>query len=876
MTHSGIMRPMIAFVLAVIAVFLALPEGRAQTQEPILPRLSVPTLQYFKNNPAAWSEFVSHLPRRPAGPPQPTQNRALPPSGGTWTAVTTAALPASVQLCNPLLLTDGTVIAFNCVTTDWYKLTPDNTGSYVNGIWSQIASLPSGYGPEWFSSAVLPDGRVIIEGGEYNISCSTGPTWTSLGAIYDPVADTWTAVSPPSGSGWINTEPCSGGENGGIGDAPSIVLPNGTFLLAGCCASPAVDALFNALTLRWTSTGAPTILCASYCVGTNQGEQGYTLLPDGNVLTISVWRPPKAQQYTPGTGRWTDIAPTPVSLVDPIACGNYEIGPAVTRPDGTVVAFGANTGCTASPADPTAIYNSSNNSWVQGQDVPAVCGSGGTTSCTLSDAPATMLPNGNIFFAASVYNTAPTHFFEFSSANAISQVADPISAGSSSVAGYYNFLVLPSGHILVTDFSNAAEVYTPTGGPNSAWLPTISSVPNCVAPNGSYTVSGVQLNGLSQGAAYGDDVQGATNYPLVRIKNNSTGHVFYARTSNFSTMSIAPGQSGSANFKVASATETGASSLYVIANGIASAAASVTVSTLCPATHDFNGDGYSDIAWRDTAGDLAIWLMNGTQILSGPDLGNVPTNWTIVGQRQLNNSGYADLIWRDTAGDLAIWFMNGTQVVSAPVIGNIPTSWSIVGTSGYKASNGYAELFWRSNSGDVAIWQINGSHILAAPDVGNVPTSWTIAGTGDFAGTGATDILWRGPNGDVAIWFMNGTQIVSAPDFVNVPTSWTIVGTGDFNGDGKTDILWRSSTGDVGIWLMNGTQILSSADLGNVPTSWSIVETGDFNGDGYSDILWRGPSGDVAIWFMNGTQIVSSPDFGNVPTSWTIQGANAD
>ena len=125
--------------------------------------------------------------------------------------------------------------------------------------------------------------------------------------------------------------------------------------------------------------------------------------------------------------------------------------------------------------------------------------------------------------------------------------------------------------------------------------------------------------------------------------------------------------------------------------------------SLCGVAHDFNGDGKSDIAWRDTDGDLAIWLMNGTQALSAPDIGNVPTSWSIVGQRQLNNSGDADLIWRNTNGDLAIWFMNGTQVVSAPGLGNVPTSWTIVGTSAYNANNGYAELIgatlaatWRS------------------------------------------------------------------------------------------------------------------------------------------------------------------------------------
>ena len=86
-------------------------------------------------------------------------------------------------------------------------------------------------------------------------------------------------------------------------------------------------------------TGAPT---APYAGGTYQDEQGYTLLPNGNVLTISVWDPPVAQVYTPSTGVWTNVASTPVSLIDPTVCGNYEIGPAVTRPDGTVVAWGNN------------------------------------------------------------------------------------------------------------------------------------------------------------------------------------------------------------------------------------------------------------------------------------------------------------------------------------------------------------------------------------------------------------------------------------------------------------------------------------------------------------------------------------------------------
>jgi hypothetical protein len=57
----------------------------------------------------------------------------------------------------------------------------------------------------------------------------------------------------------------------------------------------------------------------------------------------------------------------------------------------------------------------------------------------------------------------------------------------------------------------------------------------------------------------------------------------------------------------------------------------VTTSWIIAETGDFNGDGFSDILWRNANGDVAIWLINGTQILSAPDVGNVPMSWTIQG-----------------------------------------------------------------------------------------------------------------------------------------------------------------------------------------------------------------------------------------------------
>jgi hypothetical protein len=64
-------------------------------------------------------------------------------------------------------------------------------------------------------------------------------------------------------------------------------------------------------------------------------------------------------------------------------------------------------------------------------------------------------------------------------------------------------LVLPNGDVLLTDSFNTIWEYTPDGAPSASWLPTITSVVG--NGNGAYTLTGTQLNGLSEGAYYGDD-----------------------------------------------------------------------------------------------------------------------------------------------------------------------------------------------------------------------------------------------------------------------------------------------------------------------------------------------------------------------------------
>jgi hypothetical protein len=455
-------------------------------------------------------------------------------------------------------------------TNVWWQLTPDSQGSYIDGTWSQIASMPTAYTPLYFASAILPDGRMIVEGGEY---IGENAVWSNHGAIYNPVSNSWVSVAPPPG--WTN-----------MGDAASDVLPDGTFMLQQpcqtCVTNPDLtvdDALLNARNLTWTVIPG---------TGKNDpnDEEGWTLEPNGQLLTLDLWVPAATQLFSPATRSWSFAGNTAASgnPVNPFPV--VEIGPQVEMPGGNTFVVGAGsstqqppTPCTTDAATQTALYQyqaGTAGTWTAGPAIPAI----GGEEYDSTDGPGSVLPDGNVLFDASacVYNT-PTHFFVYNaSSNTIAQIPDVPNAPSDS-SFYTRMLALPNGQVLFNDGSSQMEVYTAGGTPEASWRPSITSLSSTTLAAGrTYTLSGRQLAGLDQGAAYGDDVQDNTNFPLVRITNSATGVVTYARTFDWSSVSVAPGTHSSTSFTLPPGTPTGSSTLVVVANGIASAPSRVTIS----------------------------------------------------------------------------------------------------------------------------------------------------------------------------------------------------------------------------------------------------------------------------------------------------------
>ncbi|MFZ0794492.1 MAG: hypothetical protein WAM65_12005 [Candidatus Korobacteraceae bacterium] len=464
-------------------------------------------------------------------------------SAQSWTPVQNVPIPAGAIA----LLTDGRVMVHEEQSNagTWYILTPDINGHYETGTWTHIPSMPSGYAPLFFGSVVLPDGRYIVEGGEYN---NGNGNRGKLGAIYDPAANTWTSVNPPTG--WTY-----------IGDSPSVILVNGTYMQTSCCDSPPTAALFDPSTLTWTSTGT-----GKYDI---YDEEGMTLLPGGNVLDVDAYvehyvsNGMNYELYNPGSGAWTVAGTTPEQYWDSAAdCGgsgsaSFEEGPAVLMANGTVFQTGAN----SCGAGHNGVYNVSSGTWTEAPDFPG--------TFDIADGPGALEVNGNVLVFASpgIFNTGG-QMFEWNGST-LTEVVNPPN-GPSDSSYYGHFLMLPTGQIMFADLSNDIELFNSVGSQYTVWTPTVL-LTNLVFSRGSTVkINGSKFNGATQNNAYGDDFQDATNYPLVRFTNVATGHVFYGKTHGHSTMAVGyPGPTYT-YVDVPSGMETGTTDMQVVVNGIAS------------------------------------------------------------------------------------------------------------------------------------------------------------------------------------------------------------------------------------------------------------------------------------------------------------------
>ncbi|HAO98430.1 MAG TPA: hypothetical protein DCQ83_00100 [Fibrobacteres bacterium] len=450
-----------------------------------------------------------------------------------------------------------------------------------------------------FSSQILKDGRLYVAGGEYG-------TGKSNGEVYDPLTNLWTNTPLPGNV---------------VSDACSAILEDGRVL--------------QSLVGAKTGTVIYNPIDNTYIPGPSThggfGEAAWVKLPDNSLLQVDI-NSKNSERYIQSLNKWVVDATVPVNLYDSYGS---ETGAGFLLPNGRAFMLG-------SPGT-TALYTPSGDTtmgtWVAGPTIP----NGGGTP----DAPAAMMVNGKILAAISPIPTSATHFpaplyfYEYDYvSNTFTQTTAPGGVTSLNHASYYgNMLDLPDGKVLYGEQgSKILYVYTPDGTPLTAGKPTVTKI--VPYGTGSYAMTGTLFNGISEGAAYGDDEQMATNYPIVRLTRDT--NVYYARTYNWNSTGVQRGnRPDTAFFTLPTGLSPATYSLSVIVNGIGSDPISFTPGTIVSLNHNPDASAlrrFNAVAFGST---LTLRFRVDAEVSDGSPLHMqlVSVDGHIVHQEQISGSG---------------------------------------------------------------------------------------------------------------------------------------------------------------------------------------------------------------------------------------------
>jgi len=478
-------------------------------------------------------------------------------SNDPW-AVGTNRPPSGI---GPLvLLSNGKVLA-SAQTQDriitWWLLTPDKNGDYLNGTWSRAAQPQASFNPAGFNAMTLHSGNLLVTAGEANYDATTKTSGSfNQVFIYNVKENAWIQKASPVVSDIEKPFELSSNPTAELADGRVIGTTN-------LYQPPTM--VYDEVTDSWTRAG-------NCC---NNSESGFTLMQNDKVLHIdTMWnKPSKTESFDPSSGFWLDSGFTtqPLSVA--------EIGPAISLMNGKVLATGA--------TQFTGLYDPKNNSWKAGPTFPKLKNG---WIMGAADGELAVLPSGNvlingggfIFYESPLYMSyiPPAKYYLYNvKKNSLTQIIDdPLAAGTTTWAPGISMVVLPNGQILVSH-ANKIAAYRDSGEPDDSWRPVVDSISSTSVTVGEkYSISGRQVSGLTQGTHFGDELQNPTNFPVIRVVNEKTGHVFYGLTSNISSTSIMPMIKATFDFSLDSKIENGSSKLYVIANGVASVPINIVIS----------------------------------------------------------------------------------------------------------------------------------------------------------------------------------------------------------------------------------------------------------------------------------------------------------
>jgi hypothetical protein len=269
------------------------------------------------------------------------------------------------------------------------------------------------------AATLLRNGKVLIAGG------AAGDVNLSSAELYNPATGTWSLTTPMHASGYRLT---------------STLLADGRVLVTGFTGTTTAE-VYNPASATWTNTGPMTA---------SQGFATATLLPDGEVL-LAGGGTTTAELYNPAANGWAATGALKVAVQGAVAA---------LLPDGKVLVAGGDTVSGGNALASAELYDPATGTWHTARSMTT--GRYGAT--------ATFLPDGHVLVTGGCTGGC------FSNQPGLSSAEEYVNGFWVQVASmtqprvFQTATLLPGGTILVAgggrnSFSPAtatAEFYTPT------------------------------------------------------------------------------------------------------------------------------------------------------------------------------------------------------------------------------------------------------------------------------------------------------------------------------------------------------------------------------------------------------------------------------
>ncbi len=258
-----------------------------------------------------------------------------------------------------------------------------------------------------------------------------------------------------------------------------------------------------------------------------------------------------------------------------------------------------------------------------------------------------------------------------------------------------------------------------------------------------------------------------------------------------------------------------------------------------PPPSDLDASGSSDLVLfnPDDGQVQAEYLRRNTVGGSGVTVG-VPPGWKLVKVTDFDGDGKPDYILSHPDGSLAVWYLDGGQLIRGALLPYRPAGWELAGVADFNGDSQPDLLLVNPTTRSIAIWQMTGDkvkdtfHVIQSNLNKTLPAGWNIAGVWDFNRDRQPDlVLYHPATRQTALWLLNGTTFTSQVAGPTITAGWTLAGVADFNADAQPDFLiFNPSTRKTGIWTLDGTKFVNASylvDAGGAPTvqpaGWNIV-----------------------------------------------------